>query len=122
MFIYIAAIVLCLSGLYMTIASWNYIAKIIGLTIFQNSILLFYIALGKVYGGVLPIDAGLGVIYSSPVPQVLMLTAIVVGFATISVALALASQIHANFGSLTMDDLNMDDITDEFIDGDNDSK
>jgi len=78
----------------MIFSSRSYIRKIIGLGIFQNSILLFYVALGKARGGIVPIDVVGPHIYSSPVPHVLMLTAIVVGFATLCVGLALARKIE----------------------------
>ena len=90
--IYIVAIIVFLSGLYMMLTSRNCIRKIIGLGIFQNSILIFYIAPGKASNGVPPIDYGSAVSYSAPLPHVLMLTAIVVGFATLAVGLALAMQ------------------------------
>ena len=92
--IYIVAVFIFISGLYMMLSAKSYIRKIIGLGIFQNSILIFYVALGKARGGIAPIDVGSGVIYSSPVPHVLMLTAIVVGFATLCLGLALALRIE----------------------------
>ncbi len=96
----------------MIIVSDNYIAKIIGLGVLQSSILIFYIALAKVYGGRVPIDTGaIGAVYSSPVPHVLMLTAIVVGFGLMLVALALALMIYKQFGSLKVSELvRYDDI------------
>jgi multicomponent Na+:H+ antiporter subunit C len=94
--IYLVAVFLFLGGLYMMLTSRSYWRKIIGLSIFQNSILVFYVALGKVREGVVPIDIGSNVLYSSPVPHVLMLTAIVVGFATLSVGLALALRAAKN--------------------------
>jgi len=107
-FIYFfAALVLC-SGLFIMITSDNYIRKLIGLAIFQNSVLIFYVALGKVSGGIVPVDICLnkGIencapLYSSPLPHVLMLTAIVVGFSTMSVGLALIYQMHKNFNSVS---------------------
>lgn len=99
--IYIIAVLICITGLYMVIASNNYMSKIIGLGIFQNSILLFYIALGKATEGIPPIYIKkIDTIYSSPTPQVLMLTAIVVGFATLTTALAIAMRIYKHHGSL----------------------
>lgn len=94
--IYFIAVIVFTSGLYIMLTSKNYIRKIIGLGIFQNSILIFYVALGKASDGVVPIDIGLKVTYTSPLPHVLMLTAIVVGFATLAVGLALALQAERN--------------------------
>ncbi len=93
------------SGIFIMLTNDNYIRKILGLGIMQSSVLIFYIALGKVKGGVLPIDICDGVnkcnyIFSSPLPHVLMLTAIVVGFSTMSVGLALIYKIHKEYGSI----------------------
>lgn len=102
-FIYIIAAVILAGGLYMMISSDHYVKKIIGLTIFQNAILIFYISIGKVSGGIIPIDQKLDYTsYSNPIPHVLMLTAIVVGFATLSVSLSLAKMIKKEFGSLSI--------------------
>lgn len=106
--IYFFSIFIMACGLFVMLVSDNYIKKIIGLGIFQNSVLIFYIALGKVQNGIIPIEIsrtlGNNIEYSnnfsSPVPHVLMLTAIVVGFATMSVALALIYQIRKQYGSL----------------------
>jgi multicomponent Na+:H+ antiporter subunit C len=89
------------------LTSDNYFRKIIGLSLFQNAVLLFYIALGKAKAGIVPIEIG-EKIYSSPLPHVLMLTAIVVGFATLSVGLALIKCIKDQFSSLSEDEINQD--------------
>ncbi len=101
---YVAVFVLC-SGLYIMITNDNYIKKIIGLGLFQNSVLVFYIALGKAKDGIVPIDLcssaiDCNYIYTSPIPHVLMLTAIVVGFSTLSVGLALIFQIKREFQTI----------------------
>lgn len=101
--IYFIAVIVFTCGLYIMLTSKNYIRKIIGLGIFQNSILIFYVALGKAGSGIVPLDAGSNVTYSSPLPHVLMLTAIVVGFATLAVGLALALQISQNSAREIMD-------------------
>ena len=98
--IYIIATFILVSGLYMMLTCNNYVKKIIGLAIFQNSILIFYIAFGKVAGSIVPVKiSDSNIIYTSPIPHVLMLTAIVVGFATLAVALALITMIKKEFGS-----------------------
>ena len=86
------------------LTSDSYVRKILGLGIFQSSVLIFYLALGKVSEGIAPIDICDKVdkckyVFSSPVPHVLMLTAIVVGFSTMSVGLALIYKIHEAYGS-----------------------
>ncbi|MGC0372103.1 MAG: hypothetical protein DGJ47_000808 [Rickettsiaceae bacterium] len=104
--IFILAILVLTSGLFIMITSDNYIRKIIGLSVFQASVLIFYIALGKVNAGVVPIDICQGAQqcahnFSSPLPHVLMLTAIVVGFATMAVGFALIVQIKKEYGTIS---------------------
>lgn len=104
--IFLFAVFILTTGLFIMLTSDNYIRKIIGLSIFQSSILVFYIALSKIDVGIVPIDicAGLDVCpykFTSPLPHVLMLTAIVVGFATLSVGLALIYQIYNEFGTIS---------------------
>ena len=88
-------VVLMMTGLYIVIAKRNYVKKMMGLSIFQVSVIMLYVSMGKIAGGTPPIylleaDGSLteGVVYSNPLPMVLMLTAIVVGVATTSVGLA----------------------------------
>ena len=108
--IYFFAVLVLATGLFIMLTSDNYLRKIIGLGIFQSSVLLFYIALGKINTGILPIDicaklSNCPYNFSSPLPQVLMLTAIVVGFATMSVGLALIYQIYKEYGSILESDI-----------------
>ena len=103
--IYFFAVILLSSGLFIMLISDNYIRKIVGLGVFQSSVLIFYIALGKTADGIVPIDICVNIdscphIFSSPLPHVLMLTAIVVGFATMSVGLALVYQIYKEYGTI----------------------
>lgn len=102
--IYFFAVIVLTSGLFIMLISDNFIKKIIGLSVFQSSVLIFFIALGKTTDGIVPIDICKSEvcehIYSSPLPHVLMLTAIVVGFATMSVGLALIYQIRKEYGTI----------------------
>jgi multicomponent Na+:H+ antiporter subunit C len=99
---YWIVIVMMMTGLYIVMSRENLIKKMMGLNIFQVSVILFYISMGKVEGGTPPIIMeGVGkVVYSNPLPQVLMLTAIVVGVATTAVGLSLAVRIGEEYGSL----------------------
>ncbi|MEK9854904.1 MAG: cation:proton antiporter subunit C, partial [Rhodobiaceae bacterium] len=74
--------------------------------IFQTSVFIFYISVGKMAGGTAPIlmDGGER-LYSNPLPHVLILTAIVVGVATTALGLALILRIHAAFGSIEDDEV-----------------
>lgn len=102
---YWMVIILMMTGLYVVVARSNLIKKLIGLNIFQVSVIMFYITLGKVRGGTAPIlEEGIEV-YSNPVPHVLMLTAIVVGVATIALALSLVVRLHGAYGTIEEDEI-----------------
>lgn len=102
---YLIVIVLMMTGFYVVISRDNLIKKIIGLNIFQTSVFLFYISLGKVDGGTAPILADGFEVYSNPLTSVLILTAIVVGIATTAVGLSLVVRIHEAYGTLEADDI-----------------
>ena len=97
--------VLMMIGLYVVVAKGNLIKKIIGLNMFQTSVFMFYISLGKVTGGTAPIfptdmEIDPTVIYTNPLPHVLILTAIVVGIATTSLGLALIVRIREAYDTI----------------------
>jgi multicomponent Na+:H+ antiporter subunit C len=103
---YYATVLLMVIGMYIMISSRNLIKKLVGMTIFQTSVLLFYISLGLVKNAFPPIlKAEQNVTYSNPIPHVLMLTAIVVGVATLSVGLAIALRIKESFGTIDESDI-----------------
>jgi len=88
-------------GLYLLITTSNLVKKLFGLAIFQASVLLLLISIGNVNGGSAPIiSKSPEVIYVNPLPQVLVLTAIVVGLATLAVGLALIIRIKKSFGTI----------------------
>ena len=126
---YAVVIILMMTGLYIIYATRNLIKKLVGLSIFQTSVFLLYITIGKVAGGQPPIlvdshgddhasaaepvllaAAGSGashggrhgadVLYSNPLPHVLILTAIVVGVATLAIGLALVVRIREVYGTI----------------------
>lgn len=100
---------LMMSGLYIVIAHGNLIKKIVGLTIFQTSVFIFYISMAKVDGGTAPILADDITLYSNPLPHVLILTAIVVGIATAALALSLVVRIKETYGSIEEEDIQHQD-------------
>ncbi len=102
---YWIVIFLMMTGLYVVISRDNLIKKVIGLNIFQVSVIMFYVAMGKVHGGTAPIEAEGIVAYSNPLPHVLMLTAIVVGVATSALALALVVRINEAYDTIEEDEL-----------------
>jgi multicomponent Na+:H+ antiporter subunit C len=101
-------VVLMMAGFYTLIAKGNLIKKIVGLNIFQSSVFLLYITMGKVSGGTAPIvpDGGTeGVVFSNPIPHVLILTAIVVGVATTALGLALIVRIREAYKTIEEDEI-----------------
>ena len=107
---YWIVIILMMAGFYIVIARGNLVKKIVGLNIFQVSVFMLYISIGKVTGGtapIFPLDMNVDpdVVYSNPLPHVLILTAIVVGIATTSLGLALIVRIQEEFGTVEEDEL-----------------
>ena len=99
--------ILLMIGFYAVIAKPNLIKKLIGLTIFQAAVFLLYITMDKVEGGTAPIfsEATQGAIFSNPLPQVLILTAIVVGISTTALGLAIVVRIREEYGSIEEDEI-----------------
>ena len=104
-FAYIVTIALMIIGLFIIIARSNLIKKLVGLSIFQTSVYLLYIAPGKILGGTAPILNKQYSIYSNPLPHVLILTAIVVGVATLALGLALAVRLREAYGTVEEDEI-----------------
>ena len=110
---YWAVIVLMMIGMYALIAREHLVKKIMGLNLFQVSVILFYVSIGWREGGTAPIllEGAPKIVYSNPLPHVLMLTAIVVGVAVTAVGLALIVRIHSAYG--TVDDAEIRRIEEE---------
>ena len=89
-----------MTGFYIVISANNLVKKIVGLNVFQTSVFMLYISMGKVTGGTAPIVAEGITQYSNPLPHVLILTAIVVGVATTAVGLALIVRIKRAYGTV----------------------
>ena len=102
---YIILIFLMVSGLYIVIARGNMVKKLVGLSLFQTSVYLLYISPAKILVGTAPIIDPRYSVYSNPLPHVLMLTAIVVGVATIALGLALVVRIHEAYGTIEEDEI-----------------
>lgn len=96
---------LMVAGLYIVVARGNMVKKLIGLAIFQTSVYLLYISPGKIIGGTAPIIAEGYTVYSNPLPHVLILTAIVVGVATLALGLALVVRIKEAYGTIEEDEI-----------------
>ena len=107
---YWVVFILMMIGLYIVISKKSLLKKIVGLAIFQTSVFMFYISIGKMKGGTAPIlldksANNLVVVYSNPHPHVLILTAIVVGIATTALGLALIIKIREEYDTVEEDDI-----------------
>jgi len=110
-FNYWIVVVLLMVGLYAIVARTNLVKKVIGLAILQNAVFLFYISMGSVTGGEAPILAPgqEEAVFSNPLPQVLILTAIVVGISTTALALSIVVRIREEYASLEEDEIRAQD-------------
>jgi multicomponent Na+:H+ antiporter subunit C len=102
---YWIVVVLMMIGFYVVIAQGNLVKKIFGLNIFQVGVFVFYISMGKVDGGTAPILEEGFKVYTNPIPSVLILTAIVVGIATMALGLALVVRIREAYGTIEEDEI-----------------
>ena len=102
---YWITVFLMVGGLYILVANSNLLKKLIGLALLQSSVYLLYITPGKLLGATAPIVAEGFSRYSNPLPHVLILTAIVVGVATLALGLALAVRIREAYGSIEEDEI-----------------
>ena len=110
---YWMTIVLIVAGMYILIARGNLLKKLLGLAVLQSSVYLLYIAPAKLIGGTAPIVAEGYAVYSNPLPHVLILTAIVVGVATLALGLAIVVRIREAYGSIEEDEILAQDRADQ---------
>jgi len=112
---YFITLFLMSCGLYIVVARGNMVKKLVGLGLFQTSVYLLYLSPGKILGGTAPILADGIEVYSNPLPHVLILTAIVVGVATLGLGLALVVRINEAYGSIEEEEIftRDDDLQDE---------
>ena len=103
-------IILLAIGLYGMLLKKNLVKKTIGLSIFQAGVILFFVSVAMKDGATVPVkDYDLPVSdvanYLNALPHTLMLTAIVVGVATLGVAFALLINIYNRYGTLNEEEL-----------------
>jgi multicomponent Na+:H+ antiporter subunit C len=113
---YIGAFLLIAAGLYLVVSDRNFVKKIIGMNVFQTGIFLFFITAafverGENTGAPPVLQDGVD-LYVSPLPHVLILTAIVVGISLTAVALTLVIRIYREYGTLREDVLREMDTDD----------
>jgi len=94
--------ILLMIGFYAVVAKHNLIKKLLGLSLFQSAVFLLYITMGRIDGGTAPIfsEAAGSLVYSNPLPQVLILTAIVVGISTTALGLGIVVRIREEYGTV----------------------
>ena len=87
-------------ALYGVIALRNLVKKIVALSFANSAIIMFFVHFGSLSGTRPPMVDGSPGAVVDPVPQALMLTAIVVGVCVTSVALVLVYRIYRRHGTL----------------------
>jgi multicomponent Na+:H+ antiporter subunit C len=98
---YLLFVLLTVLGVYLMTSHRNYLKATIGLYLFQSAVILFFVALGFRADGTIPIiAAGEERTLDNPLPHAMMLTAIVVGVATLGLALSILRRIQAETGSI----------------------
>jgi len=106
---YWVVIFLMMIGFFIVISHGNLVKKLMGLSIFQTSVFILYISMGKVNGGTAPILDDRYNVYSNPLTHVLILTAIVVGIATTALGLALVVRIKEAYGTIEESEIQQKD-------------
>lgn len=104
----VASGVLYAAGIYLMLRR-RLAQLIIGLALLSNGTNLLIFAAGGLTRGRPPIIAGGGSVlqapYADPVPQALVLTAIVIGFGLLAFSLVLAHRVHLAVGTDDVDDV-----------------
>ncbi len=108
MVVYLLCFLLFLVGLYGVLTRKNIIKIIIGLCVMEYSLYLFMAMIGYVKGGVAPIidPANSATIVVDPLPQAIVLTAIVIGLATTALLLAIAIKLYKKYKTFDIDKIN----------------
>lgn len=104
-----AAIILMMLGLYGLLSQRNVIKIIVSLNILEIGLNIFIISVGFVDGGVAPlftsVNSSNASVFVDPLPQALVLTAIVIGVGTTALGLALAKKIYNEYGTFDLDEI-----------------
>lgn len=99
-------LVLFFVGIYGLLSSKNLIKILISLNILELGLNLFIISIGYIKGSEAPIITFESITsYVDPLPQALVLTAIVIGFGTTALGLAFIRKIYIDKNSLEMDEI-----------------
>jgi multicomponent Na+:H+ antiporter subunit C len=96
---YLLFVLVVVVGVYLMMSQRNLLKAVVGLYLFQTAVILQFITISFRLDGSVPIVAE-GLALHNPLPHAMMLTAIVVGVATLGVAIALLRRIQAETGSV----------------------
>ena len=112
MIYYLLCLLLFAIGLYGVLIKRNLIKMIIGLTIMEYALFLFFAMIGYVSDGKPPIftetfrtgvmvteEGTRKMLVVDPLPQALVLTAIVIGLATTALIVSIAVRIYGRYGT-----------------------
>jgi len=107
---FLTFVIIFLWGLYIMVTRYNLVKKLVGMYLVQTSVIFFLVSISAKKGATVPIllsttDPVQALDYANPLPHVLTLTAIVVGVATLGVALALCAIIYRTYGSLDEEEI-----------------
>ncbi len=108
--IYGTAILVMLIGLYSALVKKSLLKIVIGLSVLDSGLNLLIVALDYYKGGTAPIFSKgyfdqAAKLMVDPVPQALVLTAIVIGFGVTAVALSLVIRLYRHHGTLNIDEI-----------------
>ena len=104
---YFGAISLIMIGLYAVLVKKNLLKMLVGLSIMETGGNLLLISIGYINGRSAPIlSEGIGPNQAvDPIPQALVLTAIVIGVATTAMALSAAIILYEKYGTLNIEEI-----------------
>ncbi len=102
---FLTFVIIFLWGFYIMLTRYNLVKKLVGMYLVQTSVIFFLVSISGKKGATVPVlltttDPVRAADYVNPLPHVLTLTAIVVGVATLGVALALCAAIYRTYGTL----------------------
>ena len=108
MILFVMCFILFMIGLYGVMIQRNLIKIIIGLAIMEYSVILFLILIGYVEGGTVPIISESFEFgpFVDPLPQAMVLTAIVIGLATKALLLSVAIRLYKKYGTFDIRKMN----------------
>lgn len=105
---FLGAVIIFVIGLYMVIAHPNLMKRIIGINIMSSAVFYFFVAIGNISGGEVPIvdpEALTPALFINPLPSALILTGIVISVSITVYALALMIKIYQAYGTLNQDEI-----------------